>query len=77
MRDLAGDDLHLTQEFLGQMIGVRRSSVSLVAGTLQAAGLIKYNRGHIRILDVAGLKDASCECYEATKAYYDKMLNGS
>ena len=77
MRDLAGDDLHLTQEFLGQMIGVRRSIVSLVAGTLQAAGLIKYNRGHIRILDVAGLKEASCECYEATKAYYDKMLNGS
>ena len=55
MRDLVGDDLNLTQEFLGQMIGVRRSSVSLVAGTLQAAGLIKYNRGHIRILDVEGL----------------------
>ena len=45
MRDLVGDDLNLTQEFLGQMIGVRRSSVSLVAGTLQAAGLIKYNAG--------------------------------
>jgi CRP-like cAMP-binding protein len=73
MRDLLGEDLRLTQEFLGQMIGVRRSSVSLVAGTLQAAGLIKYRRGHIEILDVDGLKEASCECYEAVKGHYDLL----
>ena len=73
MKDLLGEDLHLTQEFLGQMIGVRRSSVSLVAGTLQAAGLIKYRRGHIQLLDVEGLKEASCECYEAVKGHYDLL----
>ena len=73
MRDLLGDDLSLTQEFLGQMIGVRRSSVSLVAGTLQSAGLIKYRRGHIQMLDVEGLKDASCECYEAVKGHYELL----
>ena len=54
MRDLTGsNELKLTQEFLSQMLGVRRSSVSIVAGTLQEAGFIKYRRGHIRLLDVA------------------------
>ena len=77
MRDLAGgDELTLTQEFLAQMMGVRRPSVSLVANTLQTAGFIKYRRGHIRILDVAGLQEASCECYGTVKAYYDKLLAG-
>ena len=57
MRDLAdGDDLVLTQEFLAQMLGVRRPSVSLVANTLQKAGLIKYRRGNIRLLDIEGLE---------------------
>jgi len=50
MRDLAGDDLTLTQEFLAQMLGVRRPSVSVVANTLQKAGLIRYRRGHVRLL---------------------------
>ena len=65
------DDLVLTQEFLAQMLGVRRPSVSLVAHTLQKAGLIKYRRGNIRLLDVAGLNDGSCECYSAVKAHYE------
>ena len=53
MRDLAdGDEMTLTQEFLAQMLGVRRSSVSIVAGTLQKAGFIRYRRGNIRILDL-------------------------
>ena len=57
MRDLAGsDELMLTQEFLAQMLSVRRPSVSIVANPLQKAGLIKYSRGHIRLLDVKGLK---------------------
>jgi CRP-like cAMP-binding protein len=77
MRDLAGgDELTLTQEFLAQMIGVRRPSVSLVANTLQKAGFIKYRRGHIRMLDVAGLQEASCECYGTVKTHYDKLLLG-
>jgi CRP-like cAMP-binding protein len=77
MRDLAGDDLPLTQEFLGQMLGVRRTSVSIVAGTLQAAGLIRYRRGHIRLLDVDGLKEAACECYETVKANYDMLCKAN
>jgi CRP-like cAMP-binding protein len=76
MRDLLGDDLRLTQEFLGQMIGARRSSVSLVAGSLQTAGLIKYRRGYIQILDVENLKEASCECYEVVKEHY-QLLRGA
>ena len=64
MRDLAGgDELILTHEFLAQMLGVRRPSVSLAATTLQKAGLIKYSRGNIRLLDIKGLRKGSCECY--------------
>jgi CRP-like cAMP-binding protein len=75
MRDLAdSDDLTLTQDFLAQMIGVRRASVSIVASTLQKAGLIRYRRGNIRILDVAGLREGACECYGAVKAHYDKLV---
>lgn len=57
------DDLPLTQEFLGQMLGTRRSSVSLAAASLQKARLIEYVRGHVTILDRKGLEGASCECY--------------
>ena len=71
MRDLAGDDdLPVTQELLGQMLGVRRTSVTIAARALQHAGLIKYSRGHLRILNVDGLRESSCECYEAVKAHY-------
>jgi CRP-like cAMP-binding protein len=75
-RDLSGSDtLALTQEFLADMLGVRRSSVSPVAVTLQRAGLIRYSRGHIEILDLEGLRNASCECYGTVKAHYDRLLN--
>lgn len=74
---LGGDTLSLTQEFLGQMLGVRRASVSLVANTLQNAGLIKYARGRIQITDLKGLKKAACECYGAVKAKTDRLLNVS
>jgi CRP-like cAMP-binding protein len=57
------DDLPLTQEFLGQMLGTRRSSVSLAAASLQKSRLIEYVRGHVTILDRKGLEAASCECY--------------
>jgi CRP-like cAMP-binding protein len=74
-RDLAGsDDIALTQEFLAEMMGVRRTSVSLVANTLQQAGLIKYRRGHIRVLDVEGLQDAACECYGTVKSHAGRLL---
>jgi CRP-like cAMP-binding protein len=77
-RDLAGsDDIALTQEFLAEMMGVRRTSVSLVANTLQQAGLIKYRRGHIRVLDVEGLQEAACECYETVRTQADRLLKGA
>ena len=76
MRDLAGsDDLMLTQEFLAQMLGVRRPSVSIVASPLQKAGLIKYSRGRMRLLDVKGLKKRACECYGTVKAHYQRLLS--
>jgi CRP-like cAMP-binding protein len=74
-RDLQGsDDLVLTQEFIAQMLGVRRTSVSVVANTLQQAGLVRYRRGHIRILDVEGLQETACECYQTVKAQSERLL---
>lgn len=57
------DTLHLTQEFLAQMMGVPRTSVTTFAGVLQRAGLISYSRGKIQLLDLRGLEAYSCECY--------------
>jgi Crp-like helix-turn-helix domain len=75
MRDLAAsDELMLTQEFLAKMLSVRRTSLTGVAIPLQKAGLIKYARGHIRVMDVDGLKKRSCECYETVKAHYQRMF---
>jgi CRP-like cAMP-binding protein len=66
LRDLAGSDaLQLTQEYLAQMIGAKRNSVSLVANNLQNAGLISYKRADIHIVDVHGVMARSCECYQA------------
>jgi CRP-like cAMP-binding protein len=68
-RDLVdSDNIELTQEFLAQMLGVRRTSVTLAASHLQAVGLIKYRRGHIQILNLEALREAACECYEAVKS---------
>jgi CRP-like cAMP-binding protein len=76
MHDLAGTDkLHLTQNFLAQMIGVQRNSVSIVAHTLQQAGIIKYSRGNIEITNLEALKEASCECYQAVNTQYNKLLH--
>jgi CRP-like cAMP-binding protein len=74
-RDLVGsDELPLTQEFLAEMLGVRRTSVSIVANTLQQAGLIKYKRGHIRVLNVEGLRESACECYERVKSLSRQII---
>jgi CRP-like cAMP-binding protein len=77
-RDLSGsDDLPFTQEFLAEMLGVRRTSVTAVAHTLQVANIIKYKRGKIRVVDVDGLSEAACECYETVKAQYRQLLPNS
>jgi len=76
-RDLSGSDtLNFTQEFLAEMLGVRRTSVTVDALSLQHAGLIKYSRGKIQIVNVEGLHDAACECYETIRSQYAKLLGG-
>jgi CRP-like cAMP-binding protein len=73
-RDLSGGDtLRLTQDFLAQMLGVQRTSVTIVANTLQQAGLISYRRGNIQITDLDGLVGSACECYGTIKSHYDKL----
>ena len=66
----------LTQEFLSHMLGVRRNTVSIEAHALQQAGLIRYTRGHITILDRDGIEDCACECYSAIRAETDKLMGG-
>jgi signal transduction histidine kinase/CRP-like cAMP-binding protein len=70
---LGKDEFKLTQEIICQMLGVRRASVSTAAVKLRRRGLIHYHRGHIRILDRAGLEATACECYEIIKAEFDRL----
>jgi CRP-like cAMP-binding protein len=77
-RDLSDSEgLPLTQEFLAQMIGVRRNAVSIVAHAFQQAGLVSYSRGHIEIRDIDGLRKTSCECYAAVRTQFDRLLNAA
>jgi CRP-like cAMP-binding protein len=74
-RDLiSSDTLPLTQDFLSQMLGVQRSSVTLVARSLQDAGLINYRRGRIHVLDVEGLQDTCCECYATINRHFQRLV---
>jgi CRP-like cAMP-binding protein len=76
--DLHGrTELPLTQEYIAQMLGVRRTSVTVVARTLQEAGMISYRRGLIKLLDIPALQDTACECYQAIKLTYDSFLHAS
>ena len=69
-----GDRVSLTQEFLADMLGVQRTTVTVVARALQAAGLIRYRRGVVDILDRAGLEAIACECYGAVRRNYQRLL---
>jgi CRP-like cAMP-binding protein len=71
---VGSDQIMLTHEYLAMMLGARRSGVTIAAGTLQHAGFIRYQHGHIVILNRAGVKDASCECYDAARAQFGPML---
>jgi CRP-like cAMP-binding protein len=71
---VGADEFRLTQEFLAAMLGVRRPSVTVCAGKLQKAGLIRYQHGRICVLDRAGLEACSCECYEVVRREFDRLL---
>jgi CRP-like cAMP-binding protein len=71
---LHGDKLEMTQELIANMLGVRREGVTEAASKLQRAGLIRYSRGHITVLDREALEKSTCECYAVVKKEYDRLL---
>ena len=74
MHDLIGDDLPLTQEFFAQMMGVRRTTVTEVAGELQKAGMITYQRGRIHIIELEQIRARACECDEDVRSHYRRIF---
>ena len=74
MYDLAGTDLPLTQEFLAQMMGVQRTSVSTVASQLQGKGLIEYRRGRVQIRNIEAVQHQACECAHAVREHYAEVF---
>src|SRR4051794_16038270 len=77
MHQLAGDDLPLTHDFLAQMMGVRRTSITEAAIALQKAGLISYVRGHVHIEDIGRVQSQACECHEVVEAHFKKIFGSS
>jgi CRP-like cAMP-binding protein len=76
-QDQAGvDDLDLTQEFLGRMVGVQRTTINQICGVLQAEGVIDLSRGHIRIVQPDALRTRSCECYGILRRRFAKLFPG-
>lgn len=73
---LHSDQLDMTQELIANMLGVRREGVTEAAGRLQAAGIIRYRRGHITLLDRAALEARSCECYAVVRKEFERLLPG-
>ena len=71
---LSSAELAMTQELIANMLGVRREGVTEAAGRLQRAGLIRYSRGHITVVDRPGLERAVCECYGVVKREFDRLL---
>jgi CRP-like cAMP-binding protein len=69
------DEFPLTQEFLAMMLGVQRPSVNVVAGAFQQAGIVKYTRGKMRVLDRERLEEAACECYGKVRRNYERLLD--
>lgn len=69
-----GDEFDVTHEFLSEMLSARRSGITVIAGTLQRAGLISYHRGRIKILNRRGLEKAACECYGIVRSEFDRLF---
>jgi CRP-like cAMP-binding protein len=74
---VGGESFMLTHQFLAAMLGVRRASVTVAAGMLQQAGLIRYSRGRVTVLDGERLEEASCECYRVVRAQHERLLGVS
>jgi len=72
---LNGNELTTTQELISNVMGVRRESVTIAAGNLQRAGLIRYRRGHITVQDRKGLEERVCECYQVVKTEFDRLFS--
>jgi CRP-like cAMP-binding protein len=68
------DEFPMTHEFLAQMLGVRRASVTVTAGILQRAGFVEFRRGRVTVVDREGLEGSACECYGVTREVYDRLL---
>lgn len=73
----AGDELQITQERIAILLGARREGITMAALKLQAAGLIRYRRGRIQVLDRRGLEAHSCECYHVVRQAYDRLDTGT
>ncbi|MBA3477969.1 MAG: winged helix-turn-helix domain-containing protein [Lautropia sp.] len=71
---LDSNELVMTQALIANMLGVRREGVTEAAGRVQAAGLIRYRRGRVLVLDRPGLEQRTCECYAVVKREYDRLL---
>jgi len=71
-----GDEFPVTHDFLSQMLGVRRATVTEAVSSLQADGLLEYERGWMRVKDRAGLERVSCECYAIVRSEFDRLLDG-
>ncbi len=74
---VSSNEFPMTHEFLGEMLGVRRASVSVTAAVLQKAGIIQYNRGKMKILDRPQMENIACECYRIMKAEFDRLLDNN
>jgi CRP-like cAMP-binding protein len=70
----SGTNLTMTQELIASLLGVRREGVTEAAGNLQRAGYIRYRRGHIEVLDRAGLERSVCECYSVVKVEFERLM---
>jgi CRP-like cAMP-binding protein len=68
------DEFPMTHEFMAELLGVRRQTVTVTAGLLQEAGLVNFRRGYIRIVDRLRLEEAACECYGVIRALYERVF---